>query len=274
LYAGPVTRVMGVLNVTPDSFSDGGLWLDPAVAVAHGREMVAAGADVIDVGGESTRPGATPVDEAEELRRVLPVVEALAGEVTVSIDTRKPRVARAAVAAGARIVNDVSADLWPVAAEAGVGWVAMHMPADPSVMQRHAIYSDVVTEVRDYLVRRAQTARAAGVGDVWIDPGIGFGKTAEHNLLLLHHLDLLVDTGWPVIIGTSRKTFLGRLGPGADGTPALPDDRLEGTVATTTWAITRGVDMVRVHDVTPAVQAVRLAGPEPMPAVPQGGAGV
>jgi len=264
---------MGVLNVTPDSFSDGGLWMDPTVALAHGRRMIAEGADVIDVGGESTRPGAHPVDEAEELRRVLPIVEALADQVTVSIDTRKPGVARAAVAAGARIVNDVSADLWPLAADAGVGWVAMHMPADPSVMQSHAIYSDVVGEVRDYLVRRAETARAAGVGDIWIDPGVGFGKTAEHNLLLLRHVDLLVATGWPVLIGTSRKTFLGRLGPGPDGNPAPPDDRLEGTVATTTWAITRGVDMVRVHDVAPAVQAVRLAGPELIPVAPRGGVG-
>jgi dihydropteroate synthase len=264
---------MGVLNVTPDSFSDGGLWMDPTVALDHARQMIAQGADVIDVGGESTRPGAHPVDEAEELRRVLPIVDALADEVTVSIDTRKPAVARAAVAAGARIVNDVSAELWPVAAEAGVGWVAMHMPADPSVMQRHAVYSDVVTEVRDYLVRRAETARAAGVGEIWIDPGIGFGKTAEHNLLLLRHVDVLIATGWPVLIGTSRKTFLGRLAPAPDGSPAPADDRLDGTVATTTWAITRGVAMVRVHDVTPAVQAVRLAGRELIPAAPHRGGG-
>lgn len=251
---------MGVLNVTPDSFSDGGRWLDPEAAVAHGREMAAEGADIIDVGGESTRPGALPVSEDEELRRVLPVVEALAGEgLAVSIDTRKASVARAAVAAGASIINDVSSELWSVAAETGAGWVAMHMPADPEVMQRHAHYDDVVAEVRAYLVQRADEATRAGVERVWIDPGIGFGKTAEHNLSLLRHLDELVATGFPVLVGTSRKSFLGRLAPDARGEPAVPSDRLEGTVATTTWAITRGADIVRVHDVRPVSQAVRLA---------------
>ena len=253
------THVMGVLNVTPDSFSDGGRWLDPEAAVAHARQMVAEGADVVDVGGESTRPGARPVDEAEELRRVVPVLEALAGSVRLSIDTRKAGVARAAVAAGATIINDVSADLWPVAAETGVGWVAMHMPADPSVMQRHAHYEDVVTEVRDYLVDRAERARAAGVTDIWIDPGIGFGKTARHNLLLLRHLDQLVGTGWPVLVGTSRKTFLGGLAPERDGSLAPTGDRLEATVATTAWALAQGARMVRVHDVRPAAEAAVLA---------------
>lgn len=275
---------MGVLNVTPDSFSDGGLWLDPQAAVAHGRAMVAEGADIVDVGGESTRPGAKAVPEDEELRRVLPVVEALAGEdIVVSIDTRKPAVARAAVKAGASIINDVSASLWPVAAETGAAWVAMHMPADPEVMQQHARYDDVVAEVRDFLVERAETARRAGVERLWIDPGIGFGKTAAHNLSLLRHLDELVTTGYPVLVGTSRKSFLGRLAPAAPAAPAATPvdtlvatpagtpsagepqpapagDRLEGTVATTTWAITKGVDAVRVHDVRPVAQAARLAG--------------
>jgi dihydropteroate synthase len=250
---------MGVLNVTPDSFSDGGRWLDPEAAVAHAREMVAHGADVVDVGGESTRPGARPVDEAEELRRVLPVLEALAGSVRLSIDTRKAGVARAAVAAGATLINDVSADLWPVAAETGVGWVAMHMPADPSVMQRHAQYEDVVAEVCDYLVDRAERAQAAGVTDIWIDPGIGFGKTARHNLLLLRHLDQLVSTGWPVLVGTSRKTFLGALAPAPDGSSAPTGDRLEATVATTAWAMIQGARMVRVHDVRPVAEAAFLA---------------
>jgi len=250
---------MGVLNVTPDSFSDGGRWLNPEAAVAHARQMVAHGADLVDVGGESTRPGARPVDEAEELRRVLPVLEALAGSVRLSIDTRKAGVARAAVAAGATLINDVSADLWPVAAETGVGWVAMHMPADPSVMQRHAHYEDVVAEVRDYLVERAERARAAGVTDIWIDPGIGFGKTARHNLLLLRHLDQLVSTGWPVLVGTSRKTFLGTLAPDRDGSSAPTGDRLEATVATTAWAMVQGARMVRVHDVRPAAEAAFLA---------------
>lgn len=255
---------MGVLNVTPDSFSDGGLWLDPQAAVAHGRAMVAEGADIVDVGGESTRPGARAVPEDEELRRVLPVVEALAGEdIVVSIDTRKAAVARAAVNAGASIINDVSASLWPVAAETGAAWVAMHMPADPEVMQHHAHYDDVVAEVRDFLVERAQTARRAGVERLWIDPGIGFAKTAEHNLSLLRHLDELVSTGYPVLVGTSRKSFLGRLAagtPAGDTGPAPAGDRLEGTVATTTWAITRGADAVRVHDVRPVAHAARLAG--------------
>jgi dihydropteroate synthase len=254
---------MGVLNVTPDSFSDGGRWLDPAAAIAHAREMVAEGADVVDVGGESTRPGAVAVEQQEELRRVLPVIEALAGLVRLSIDTRKAGVARAAVAAGATLINDVSAELWPVAAETGAGWVAMHMPADPSVMQRHAHYHDVVGEVRDYLVSRAERARAAGVTEIWVDPGIGFGKTARHNLLLLRHLDQLVAPGWPVLVGTSRKTFLGALAPAPDGTPAPPEDRLEATIATTTWAMARGVQMVRVHDVRPAAQAAFLAGRPP-----------
>jgi dihydropteroate synthase len=250
---------MGVLNVTPDSFSDGGQWMDPLLAIAHGGQMIAEGASIVDVGGESTRPGAHPVPEEEELRRVLPVIEALAGEVQVSIDTRKPRVARAAVAAGATIINDVSATLWPVAADTGATWVAMHMPADPAVMQQHAQYEDVVCEVRDYLIQRAEAGRSAGVRDVWIDPGIGFGKTAHHNLVLLRHLGTLVATGFPVAIGTSRKSFLGSLAPDADGAPAPPLDRLEGTVATTAWAILQGAEIVRVHDVAPAVQAAYLA---------------
>jgi dihydropteroate synthase len=252
--------VMGVLNVTPDSFSDGGRWLDPSAAVARGRQMAAEGADLIDVGGESTRPGAQPVAEAEELRRVMPVIEALAPDHAVSVDTRKASVARAAVAAGARIINDTSAALWPVAAETGAGWIAMHTPADPSVMQLFARYDDVVAEVRQCLVERAERARAAGVAEVWIDPGIGFGKLAHHNLLLLRHLGAFVATGWPVAIGTSRKSFLGPLTPMPDGSPAGPDDRLEATVATTAWAIVQGAQLVRVHDVAPVAQAARLAG--------------
>jgi dihydropteroate synthase len=257
---------MGVVNVTPDSFSDGGRWLDPRAAVDHARQMIADGADVIDVGGESTRPGAAPVDGTEELRRVLPVIEALAGETVVSVDTRKPEVARAAVAAGASIINDVSASLWPVAAETGAGWVAMHMRGDPANMQAHARYDDVVAEVRDYLVARAEQAEAAGVGDIWIDPGIGFAKTAEHNLTLLEHIDALVETGWPVLVGTSRKSFLGRIGAGRgrpeEGSAPLPaTERGEATVATSTWALVQGAAMVRVHDVKPMVMAARLAGP-------------
>jgi dihydropteroate synthase len=257
-----VTLVMGVLNVTPDSFSDGGLWLDTDAAIRHGLDMIAEGADVIDVGGESTRPGAEPVAEHEERRRVVPVIEALAGAGTarVSVDTRNASVAEAAVAAGATLINDVSAGLWPVAAAAGVGWVAMHMQGEPRTMQADPYYTDVVGEVTEFLVRRSAQAEAAGVEEVWIDPGIGFGKSMDHNLRLLRHLDQLVATGRPVVIGTSRKTFLGRLAaPGADTPPAPVDDRLEGSLATAVWAINLGVGMVRVHDVAPTVQAVRLA---------------
>ncbi len=252
---------MGVLNVTPDSFSDGGLWLDPDRAVEHGLALVAEGADVVDVGGESTRPGAAEVPVAEELRRVVPVVSALAPHVRVSVDTRKAAVAEAAVDAGATIVNDVSATLWPVAAAAGVGWVAMHLPADPSVMAEHAEHyrGDVVADVVSHLVSRAERARDAGVGEIWIDPGIGFGKTARHNLSLLRHLDVLVATGWPVAVGTSRKRFLGPLSSPPGEEPAPPSDRLEASVATAAWAVIRGAAMVRAHDVAPTVWAVRLA---------------
>ncbi len=253
---------MGVLNVTPDSFSDGGRWFEPGAAVAHGLELVAEGADIVDVGGESTRPGAEPVDEAEERRRVVDVVAALAPHVRVSIDTTKRSVAEAAVAAGASLVNDVSASLWPVAAESGTGWVAMHMQGEPRTMQAAPAYDDVVAEVRQFLVTRAEDARAAGVGEVWIDPGIGFGKTMAHNLALLAHLSELVATGLPVVVGTSRKSFLGRLlGPSPDE-PAPVDDRLEGSLATATWAMAQGAAMVRAHDVRPTVVAARLIAEE------------
>jgi len=245
--------VMGVLNVTPDSFSDGGRWLGPEAAVAHGRDLVAAGADIVDVGGESTRPGAQPVDEAEERRRVVPVVAALAPLVRVSIDTTKAGVAEAAIGAGATLVNDVSASLWDVAAAAGVGWIAMHRQGEPATMQVDPCYTDVVAEVEAFLVGRAAAAADAGVGEIWVDPGIGFGKTAAHNLALLHHLGSLVGRGWPVVVGTSRKSFLGAL---AGGAPA--GDRLAGSLATAVYAMDQGAAMVRVHDVTATVQAARL----------------
>ena len=253
--------VMGVLNVTPDSFSDGGHFLDPEQAVAHGLAMAAQGADVVDVGGESSRPGATPVPEAEERARVVPVVEALAPHVRVSVDTVKPGVAAAALAAGATMVNDISASLWPVAAEAGAGYVAMHMKGTPGTMQRDPHYDDVVAEVVAYLRQRADAATEAGVREVWIDPGIGFGKTPSHNLTLLHHLPQLVTTGYPVLVGTSRKSFLGVLAPSADGAPAPVDERLSGSLATAVWAMTAGAAMVRVHDVGPTVEAATLVGP-------------
>ena len=244
---------MGVLNVTPDSFSDGGRWLDAGAAVAHGLRMVEEGADVVDVGGESTRPGANPVDADEELRRVLPVIEALAEHTRVSIDTRKAEVAQAALAAGATLLNDVSASLAPVARAAGAGWVAMHMRGDPRTMQQDPTYDDVVAEVRAFLVERAGSA---GMDEVWIDPGIGFGKTMEHNLTLLAHLEELVATGYPVVVGTSRKSFLGRLTGGAE-----PDDRVEASVASAAWALAQGARMVRVHDVAETVAAARLLSP-------------
>ena len=275
--------VMGILNVTPDSFSDGGRFLDHAAAIEHGIDLVVDGADVVDVGGESTRPGATAVDLDTELDRVVPVVEALAPRVRVSIDTTKPEVARAAVGAGATLINDVSGRLWPVAAELGVGWVAMHRRGDPTTMQQLAHYDDVVSEVLDQLTSMARTALEAGVTEVWIDPGIGFAKTAEHNLTILANLDRLVATGHPVLVGTSRKAFLGsalgasdqagldrarrvsRHGGGSSAAtgsaavvPAPPGDRLEGNVVTVTWSLAKGARMVRVHDVRPARDAVMV----------------
>jgi dihydropteroate synthase len=254
---------MGVVNVTPDSFSDGGRFADHAAAIAHGLALAAEGADWVDVGGESTRPGASPVTEAEELRRVVPVVEGLAAAgLRVSVDTRKPAVARAAVTAGATLLNDVGASLGSVAAELGVAWAAMHAQGEPATMQDAPTYGDVVREVRDELVARADAARAAGVAEVWIDPGIGFGKTHQHNLLLLAHLDDLVATGYPVLIGTSRKGFLGTLLGRSDGIegPTAVDDRLEGSLATATWAMACGVQMVRAHDVRATAHAARVIG--------------
>ena len=247
--------VMGVLNVTPDSFSDGGRWLDPDAAVAHGLALAAEGADIVDVGGESTRPGATPVEEVEELRRVVPVIEALAPHVRVSIDTGKRRVAEAAIDAGATLVNDLTASLFAVAAEGHAGWAGFHVQGTPSTMQDAPRYDDVVAEVRDYLVAAAGQAGEAGVEEIWIDPGLGFGKTADHNLTLLRHLRVLVDTGYPVLVGASRKSFLGRLTGGAP-----PADRVEASVAAATWALAQGAQMVRAHDVAPTVEAARLVG--------------
>ena len=248
---------MGVLNVTPDSFSDGGRFLDPAVAIAHGRQMFDAGASIVDVGGESSRPGARPVSVPEELDRVLPVVESLAKVGRVSIDTTKPEVAEAAIKAGATFVNDISGSLWPIAAAGGVGWVAMHKQGTPANMQREPRYDRVVDEVLDWCVRHGEQARAAGVPEVWIDPGIGFGKTTAHNLELLTDLRRFVATGFPVLVGVSRKRFLGEV-TAFGGVNAEPADRLEASLAAATWSICEGVDMVRVHDVAPTVDAVRL----------------
>ncbi len=252
--------VMGVLNVTPDSFSDGGRFSRPAEAIVHGLQLAAAGAAIVDVGGESTRPGATPVEVAEELDRVLPVVAALAADgVRVSIDTRHALVAEAAVAAGAAIVNDVSAseDLMAVAAAGGAGYIAMHAQGDPATMQVDPRYGDVVGTVHGFLAVAAARARQAGCRQVWVDPGIGFGKTVEHNLALLAALPELVEVGDLVVVGASRKGFLGVLTGGA-----AVDDRLEASVAVATWAFHCGVDVVRAHDVAETVQALRLVSSE------------
>jgi len=254
-------KVMGIVNVTPDSFSDGGEYFDHERAIEHGLELVRDGADVLDVGGESTRPGAEEVPLEEELRRVIPVVEGLAGAATVSIDTAKAEVARQAVAAGAKIVNDVTAlrgdpEMASVCAEAGVEVVLMHMLGTPRTMQDDPRYGDVVAEVAQFLAVQAGVAEAAGISrdKLWIDPGIGFGKTVEHNLKLLAATSRFADMKIPVLVGASRKRFIGEIGGG------VPESqRLGGTIAACLAAMTGGAAMVRVHDVAPVVQAIRVA---------------
>src|SRR5580692_6794451 len=258
--------VMGVLNVTPDSFFDGGRYDTTERAVAHGLALVAAGADIVDVGGESSRPGAVAISVEEELARVIPVIAALAGAVRISVDTVKPAVAVAAVEAGATLLNDISASLWEVAAGGPVGWVAMHMQGTPRTMQAAPHYADVVSEVHRFVLDRAQVAMAAGVAEVWVDPGIGFGKTLEHNLSLLHHLPELVSAASAigcagVAVGTSRKRFLGVLAAPGQDEPAGLEERAEGSLATAVVAMTAGAALVRVHDVAATVQAARLYGP-------------
>lgn len=260
--------VMGILNVTPDSFSDGGRFVDVDAAVAQARRMVGEGAAFVDVGGESTRPGAAPVSTDAEMARVIPVIEAIAPSlassgVRISVDTRRPEVARAAVAAGASLINDVSASLWRVAADTGAGWLAMHMQGEPGTMQRSPRYDDVCREVREFLVERATTARDAGVGEVWIDPGFGFGKTPDHNVALVANIDGLVATGIPVALGVSRKLTLGLMTAAADGRdpsdgPSEVPDRLEMSVALATWAMMAGVHLIRAHDVGVHVEAAKV----------------
>lgn len=269
---------MGVLNVTPDSFSDGGQFLDTAAAVAHGRQLFDDGAAIVDVGGESTRPGATPVSVEDELARVIPVVEALASIGRVSIDTRHTEVARAAVEAGATIINDVSASLDALAAELGVGWVVMHMAGTPATMQDDPHYDDVVDEVLDFVVTRARAGLAAGVREVWIDPGFGFGKTAAHNLALAGAIDRFVGTGLPVMVGFSRKHTMGLLTTASDrrvdpaAPEAPPNDRLEASLAAATWAMLHGVALVRAHDVRSHVHAAEVIAGEIRPKVTTGAA--
>jgi dihydropteroate synthase len=258
--------VMGVLNVTPDSFSDGGRWADLDAAVTHGLALAREGADLVDVGGESTRPGAERVDPEEETRRVVPAIRALtAGGVAVSVDTTRAAVAEAALDAGARIVNDVSGGLADpamakVVAAAGVPWVLMHWRGHSRDMQTLARYGDVVADVRRELIRQVDVAVAAGVGpdNIVLDPGLGFAKTAEHNWTLLARLDELTALGFPVLVGASRKAFLGRLLAGPDGTPAPVEARENATVATSVLAAVMGAWGVRVHEVTPSLDALKV----------------
>ncbi|MDX6680944.1 MAG: dihydropteroate synthase [Solirubrobacteraceae bacterium] len=257
----PEPVVMGVVNVTPDSFSDGGAWLDPWAAIGHGRELVAQGAAILDVGGESTRPGAAPVDEAEELRRVLPVIAGLAGAgARLSIDTSKAAVAAAALDAGATIVNDVTAlrgdpAMAALVADRGCDVCLMHMLGEPRTMQRDPRYDDVVDDVRAFLLARLEHAVAHGIDErrVWLDPGIGFGKTIDHNLELLSRLDEIVALGRPVVVGTSRKSFLGKI-TGRDA-----GDRIAATIATNVLALARGARVFRVHDVAESHDALAVA---------------
>ncbi len=253
-------RLMGVVNVTPDSFSDGGLFLDADVAIAHGEELVRDGAEILDVGGESTRPGAAEVSADEEEARVVPVVAGLAETATVSIDTSKLAVAEAALDAGASIVNDVTAlrrdpEIGALCAERGAGLLLMHMQGDPRTMQANPTYDDVVDDVKAFLAEQLEAAVAAGVAEerIWLDPGIGFGKTLDHNLELLRRLGELRELGRPLVIGTSRKGFLGKI----DGSEV--GDRLGGTIASTVLAAAERADVLRVHDVAETVQAMKVA---------------
>ena len=271
--------VMGIVNVTPDSFSDGGRYLEPAAAIAHGRRLVAEGAAIVDLGAESTRPGAAPVPAEEQLRRLLPVLDALAADgACVSVDTASPAVARQALSAGASIVNDVTAlgdpEMARVVAEGGAGVVLMHMRGTPRTMQSDPRYEDAAREVADWLAARLESARREGVAPerIALDPGIGFGKTPRHNFELLARLPEIAALGRPVVVGVSRKSFLGKreaagVRPGAAGGAAAPeplpdlppDQRLEGGLAATAVAVFLGARIVRTHDVAATVRAVGIA---------------
>ncbi len=258
---GERTLVMGILNVTPDSFSDGGRFVDPETAAKHALQMAADGADLIDVGGESTRPGSESVPADEEIRRVIPVIQRLVvdlPDVPISIDTRKHEVAAAALEAGASIVNDVSAGadqkMFDVVRGAGAALVLMHMKGEPQTMQEEPRYDDVLAEVHEFLRERIEAAEFARIGSerLCVDPGIGFGKTLDHNLVLMRDIDALLDLGRPLLVGPSRKRFIGTL-------LDLPEDeRVEGTAGAVAWLVGRGVHIVRVHDVKEVVRVVRV----------------
>jgi dihydropteroate synthase len=279
-FPGP-TLIMGVVNVTPDSFSDGGQFFEARAAIEHGLKLVKEGADILDVGGESTRPGAQPVPESEELRRVLPVIEALAKQSAkpISVDTVKPTVARKAIAAGASIINDVAAnrddpEMWRVAAESGAGYVLMHMQGTPQTMQCQPQYEDVVSEVGYFFEDRLGRLREHGVSSeqVMLDVGIGFGKTAQHNLELLRALRGFAKWERPLVLGVSRKSFIGNVtdtvgvtalavasNDGCDQTAkAVTSTRLPGSLACACWAVAAGVQIIRTHDVAATQQAIRM----------------
>jgi len=255
------TLVMGVVNVTPDSFSDGGKFLEPSKAVLHALDLVKEGAELVDIGGESNRPGAVPVPEAEELQRVIPVIKELATatRVPISIDTMKPAVARAALQYGASIVNDVGANrqddlMWRVVAEAQAVYICMHMQGTPETMQKAPAYRDIVSEVREFFLDRVARMKHCGITEeqIILDPGIGFGKTPEHNLQLLGQLRSLTRLDRPMLVGVSRKSFIGKL------LGVEMADRLPGSLACACMAVQAGVQIIRAHDVAPTVQAIRM----------------
>ncbi len=258
------TLIMGILNVTPDSFSDGGQFFSLEGAVERARQLIREGADIIDIGGESSRPGAQPVPTEEELRRVIPVIRAIRREssVPISIDTYKAAVAEAALDAGANMVNDISAlrfdpQMVTIVARAQVPVVLMHMQGEPRTMQQNPVYTDVVREIKEFLAGRIAFARAHGIERILIDPGIGFGKTVAHNLEILKRLGELTELHCPILIGTSRKSFIGRLG--STGSEPLPiEQRLEGTIASNVIAVLNGAQVVRVHDVAPMKRALAI----------------
>jgi dihydropteroate synthase len=257
----PLPHLMGIVNVTPDSFSDGGRFLEPAQAIEHGRELVSEGADVLDIGGESTRPGAAAVGVEEELARVGPVIEDLVREgAPISIDTSKLAVAEAALDAGATMVNDVTAlradpGIAALCGERDAELVLMHMLGTPRTMQRNPTYDDVVDDVKAFLAERLEFARSEGVSEqrIWLDPGIGFGKTADHNLELLRRLGELAELGRPLVVGPSRKSFIGKI------TGAAVDERLGGTIASCALAFANGAAMLRVHDVREVREGMQVA---------------
>lgn len=265
-HLGKRTLIMGILNVTPDSFSDGGRFFEVARALEQARRLVAEGADIIDIGGESTRPGAQAVSAEEELRRVVPVIQAIRRELSVpiSIDTYKAKVAEAALSVGANMVNDISAlrfdgQMADLVAQAGVPVVLMHMQGEPRTMQANPVYRDVVGDMKEFFAERIQCSLTHGIAKqhILIDPGIGFGKTVEHNIAILRRLGEFQELGCPLVIGTSRKFFIGRLGrPHAEPLPV--HERLEGTIASNAIAVLHGAQIVRVHDVEPMKKALAI----------------